>query len=413
MGGIMASLMPNELYNSTGIVPITGIINSPRRINLEGNVNIDLLPPDYSVLDSSLYAINDTYYAYTTRGCKNRCSWCGVPKIEPEFDDYIDIKPSINKLRKEFGDKPALRLMDNNVLASNKLEKIVEDLEALGYGKDNYTETQPKRRRFVDFNQGLDASFYNNKTMGLLSRLNIRPMRIAFDRFKEKKQYLAALEIAHKYGFAEFSNYMLYNFKDTPKDLYERLLINIRLNERWHFKNAKHASGSIYSYPMRFAPIIDISGRADNKFRDIVDIQPSAKRDWKNNPAWTRRFIRNIELMKGAAHGAISPTPSLATRTIGKTFQEFVANLYMPEELLRNRNKHEKRVYRYEPKRKPGTGLVEEFRKFIVKLLSKQNDRFYFFHLAVSDNTTESIKHALGQTSDKELTKWLTHYLRP
>jgi hypothetical protein len=115
--------------------------------------------------------------------------------------------------------------------------------------------------------------------------------------------------------------------------------------------------------------------------------------------------------MKGAAHGAISPTPSLATRTIGRNFREFVANLYMPEELIRNRNKHEKRVYRYEPRRKPGTGLVEDFRKFINKLLSKQDDRFYFFHLAVSDNRTESIKRALSQTSDKELTKWLALYL--
>ena len=84
----------------------------------------------------------------------------------------------------------------------------------------------------------------------------------------------------------------------------------------------------------------------------------------------------------------------------------------MPEELLRNRNKHEKRVYRYEPKRNPGTGLVEDFRKFISKLLLKQDDRFYFFHLAVSENRTDSIKRALSLTSDKELIKWLSLYTR-
>ena len=121
--------------------------------------------------------------------------------------------------------------MDNNIMASPKLKKIVDDLVELGYGRGEYTDNN--KQRVVDFNQGLDASFITIKTMKMLSRINIKPMRIAFDRVKEKETYLRALRIAHDYGVSEFSNYMLYNYKDSPRDLYERLLVNINLNEEW------------------------------------------------------------------------------------------------------------------------------------------------------------------------------------
>jgi hypothetical protein len=116
--------------------------------------------------------------------------------------------------------------------------------------------------------------------------------------------------------------------------------------------------------------------------------------------------------MKAAANGAISPTCGLAWRTIGATFEEFIANLYMPEELLRNRNKHEKLVYEFEPKRKPGTGKVEAFREFITKLLNAQDERFRFFHNAVTPNAAAAVKAHLQRRTDKEMEKWLRLYIR-
>ena len=53
--------------------------------------------------------------------------------------------------------------------------------------------------------------------MSLLSEINIRPMRFAFDNVKEEKTYVRALSIARKYAVKEFSNYMLYNWRDTPR----------------------------------------------------------------------------------------------------------------------------------------------------------------------------------------------------
>jgi hypothetical protein len=355
IGGIMASIAPEAILEATSIYPHCGVLNSPRDIKLEGELDIDVLAPDYSILDASKYAINDTFYGYTTRGCINRCSWCGVPKIEPKFIPYIDIKPMIVSMREQFGDKPVLKLMDNNVLASKKLKTIIKDLIELGYGRNQYTKA--KKQRLVDFNQGLDATFINEETIKEISKINIRPFRVAFDRIEEKATYINALRLAHSVGVPEISNYILYNYNDSPKDLYDRLLINIELNEEWL---SDDISSRIFSYPMRYAPINDAHGSL--KIREVENQNNIRNIDWKNHPKWTKRFARNVEIMKGVAHGAISSTPALARRTIGETFQEFICNLYMPEELIRYRNEHEKKIYANDKLRKPGSGKIEKFR---------------------------------------------------
>jgi hypothetical protein len=247
--------------------------------------------------------------------------------------------------------------------------------------------------------------------MPLIAKLNIKPMRIAFDRVQEKQRYIKALELAHRHGVMEFSNYMLYNFKDSPGDLFERLTVNIKMNEKWQAISGVTSAAQIYSYPMRYAPINAKNEQANNRKRDAHHDFNDRERNWLTHPIWTRRFMRNIEIMKGATNGAISPTPSLARRAIGESYEEFLVNLYMPEELLRNRNKHEKRTYADEPDRKPGTGKIEDFRAFIVPLLQSQDDRFWFFHRAVSPNYAEDIKRAMAQTNDAELKYWLQIYL--
>lgn len=411
VGGIMASLMPEELDEATEIWPVQGVLTSPAQIGLDGDENIDELPPDYEILPQDLYAVNDTYYGYTTRGCTNKCVWCGVPSIEPDYRDYIDIKPMVQKLRQQYGDKARLKLMDNNVLASPHLGRIVEDLLELDYGRGAMTNTTPKKQRTIDFNQGLDASHFNEHSIGLIAKLNIRPLRVAFDRIQEMVCYKRALRLAHKHGFREFSNYMLFGCNDTPRDLYDRLMVNIRLNEEWAGLKLGKAGGVVYSYPMRFAPIKSVPGKGENRKRDLAPKKPEGPIDYLQEAVWTKRFMRNIEIIKGAAHGAISPTASLAKRAIGETYEEFIANLYMPEELLRNRNKHEAKVYPDEPARPPGSGKVENFREFILALLARQDEEFFEFHEAVSENSKCHVRQALQLCKSEKVREWLTYYI--
>lgn len=408
VGGVMASMMPKEVFEATGIYPIFGSLNSPKQIGLDGDGNIDLLPPDYGILDKTypgLYGIKDTYYWYASRGCVLKCAWCAVPKIEPVYEQYYEIKGVIKKLREEFGDKRNLKLMDNNIMASDDLGKTVDDLLELGYGRDN------SERRTIDFNQGLDATFFTDEKLKIFSQLNISPVRIAFDRVAELPNYRRAVELAYKYGFTDFSNYMLYNWKDTPEDLFQRIRINIELNEFMQ-GDKDRKPGKVYCYPMRYAPIDEKRGKDAHKQRDYMEPLPNGSIDWLRKTRWTRRFIRNIEIMKGVANGAISTTPSLARRTVGNTYEEFLANLYMPEELLRNRNKHEAQVHSKGRGGTPGTGHVEGFRHFILDLLNKQDARFQEFHEAVSANSAKVVRDSLAKTKDPEIKKWLELYLR-
>lgn len=411
VGGIAASLMEKDFFEETGIYPETGVINSPSQIGLDGDINIDLLPPDYSILNPRLYAINDTYYGYASRGCVLKCTWCGVPKIEPQYQRFLDFKSQIYEQRRLYGDKPKLKLMDNNILASPMLEKVVNDLLELGYGKGQ--KTDKGQERVIDFNQGLDATYFTEEKVKLIAQLNIKPMRVAFDRAGMKEEYIKALELAKAYGFKTFSNYMLYNWKDTPRDLYERLEINIQLNEKWLNEAPEgEVPAKIYSYPMRFAPITEKEGKHANRKRDWERPLPEFNEEYPlvDKAVWNRRFIRNIQIMRGAANGAIPPAPDFARRIIGHSYEEFIELLYMPEALLRNRNKYEKKVYRYEPKRKPGNGKIEEFRSFIRSNINKPKGEFLRLQEAIFKNSKPETRKLISEVKSKEIQQWAQLY---
>lgn len=236
-------------------------------------------------------------------------------------------------------------------------------------------------------------------------------MRIAFDRLAYKNKYISAIKTARSFGFKEFSNYMLYNERDTPRDLYERLMINISINHEWSTGRQKDST-SIYSYPMRFAPIKDIYGAESYKNRDYIRDRDQYITNDGKDLNWCKRFTRNVEIIKGASNGAIPPRPDYALRALGATYDEYISNLYMPEELLRYRNKYEKKVYSNEPERAPGTGDIEAFRTFITDLLKKANEETRFFHNAIAPCTKESIRSAIESCNNEEVIRWLEWYLK-
>ena len=89
VGGIMATLLPDEVEAETGIRPFVGSLSHPGDID-EGDTRIiDTLPLDYSILDEIdyEYPANNAYFAYMTRGCVNRCAFCAVPTLEPAYCD--------------------------------------------------------------------------------------------------------------------------------------------------------------------------------------------------------------------------------------------------------------------------------------------------------------------------------------
>ena len=137
VGGIMSTLLPNEVYEATGIHPFEGLLNHPGDIDKGDTRIIDTLPLDYSILEEIdyKYPANNAYFAYMTRGCINHCAFCAVPKLEPHYCDYIGLKEQIERARDRFGEQRDLLLLDNNVLASKCYDRIIDEIKACGFQK--------------------------------------------------------------------------------------------------------------------------------------------------------------------------------------------------------------------------------------------------------------------------------------
>lgn len=138
VGGVMASILPEQVEAATGIRPYVGTLSEAGILD-DNDMVIDTLPLDYSILEEIEYEYpaSDGYLAYMTRGCVNRCSFCAVPKLEPEYKSYIPITEQIAKTNERFGGKKDLLLLDNNVLASCQFDQIIDEIKTAGFSKDS------------------------------------------------------------------------------------------------------------------------------------------------------------------------------------------------------------------------------------------------------------------------------------
>ena len=334
VGGILASLMPEELWRETGVKPLTGVLDRPYILDSDNNLVVEDMIPDYALFDdcpTQYSLVDDSFFGYSTRGCPNRCKFCGVHVLEPKFKEYKGLKPYIEGLRSLYGDRPYLVLFDNNILASKRLEKLVGDIEELGFSKDNpfqYEKNNRKifKKRGVDFNQGTDLRLMSETKLKILSRLPLNPLRIAFDHIKDTAQYVEMVRLAAKYKVQKLSNYILYNFDDTPEDLWKRLKINIDLNKELDLR--------IYSFPMKYIPL------------------NSKDRRYINESNWNWQFIRGVQRILNVLKGTVMTTEDFFYRAFGGDENEFLEILHMPEKILMYRGNE------------PGSAEIDWRRKF-------------------------------------------------
>lgn len=392
VGGVLASIQPQQLFEATGIKPSVGVLNKPGQLDKGDTQIIDELPLDYSILDEIdyKYPMSNAFYGYMSRGCIRHCPFCAVPTLEPVYNPYITLTDRVNGIRERYGDQKDLLLMDNNVLASERFEDIINEIKACGFGrgakfsqpnlleiaiknlrdgwndrayirksqslmsefyecllnkeesyevyrilekyhvkklitskKENllaaYDEIKPYyekhfrpglKQRFVDFNQGVDARLFTEKKARLLASIAIRPLRIAFDDIKTLPAYEKAIRLSVASGIKDFSNYLLYNFKDKPIDLYRRLKINVDLCEE--------LGVSIYSFPMKYHPL-----HGENSHdRDYI------------GEHWNRKYIRAIQAILNSTKGKVGRGVSFFEEAFGKTETEYMELLEMPETFI-------------------------------------------------------------------------------
>lgn len=406
VGGVLASIQPKDLAEATGLHvhqkgQAGGIhIGILRAGDLDkgDTQKIDELELDYSILDEIeyRYPMANAYYRYTTRGCVNKCAFCAVPILEPDYMSYIPLKDRVDRIKKLYGEQRNLLLMDNNVLASEYYPQIIQEIIDSGFqkgakfvqpnlleiairnlkqnindrayvrkawhlidelynslkGEESYTfytirekyhitkyltttkesliaayeEIKPiyekhhkpglGKLRIVDFNQGLDARLFTPEKARLMGQIAIRPVRIAFDDIRTEKKYCAAIRMCKDAGMRDFSNYLLYNFKDYPDDLYKRLKINVDLCDELQI--------SIYSFPMKFHPI---------RKTDEMDEDYSHNRDYIGIH-WNRKYIRAIQAILNSTKGKIGKGTSFFHKAFGSNLDEYHKLLEMPETMI-------------------------------------------------------------------------------
>jgi len=134
VGGVAATLLPHYIEQETDIYPHIGLLDKGGEYD-ENDIIIDHLPLDYSILNeiNYIYPENDGYYAYMTRGCVNRCPFCAVPQLEPQYNCFVSIKEQIKYVAETFGAKRNLLLLDNNVLASERFDDIIDEIKECGF----------------------------------------------------------------------------------------------------------------------------------------------------------------------------------------------------------------------------------------------------------------------------------------
>ncbi len=366
VGGIAASLMHERFLSEArwrGIRFIKGLLNKPPAQalqldeydgdfyanDLEGTPIEDLVP-DYSILKhvDYAYSVHDAYFAYASRGCIRKCHFCGVPKLEGEQRDATPLTHLVKEVARLYGEKRDLILMDNNVVASPNFKEIIAEIRGLGFLPGRKLHRLGERTgslRRVDFNQGVDARILAKDRSFLreLSTVCLSPLRIAFDHLGLKEPYERSIRFAEEFGLNDLSNYMLYNFHDSPADLFERMYLNVRLNEELGIR--------IYSFPMRFQPT-DLPNRSHV------------------GPKWNRYYLRSMQLVLQATHGVVSGEPAFYRAAFGSTHQEFEEILSLPHHMIFNRQWYE---------RHGGRGELDDYRAERAKLSESERKELLAF----------------------------------
>lgn len=314
VGGIGATLMPEYIAKSADCTIVTGLLDSRGKIG-KGSPVLECEVPDYSLLDNVDYPYvpMNSFFLKATKGCVRKCRFCAVPKLEPRYGGYDGLKNQVNQAVLQHGERQNMVLLDNNVLAHPGLNRIIAQIRDLGFGRGVWWN---KRFRYVDFNQGIDARIIAGKPeiANLLHSINLSPVRLAFDTMSMEKHYRKAIALMARAGFREFTNYMLYNFIDSPEDFYRRLHINLELSRQHHI--------IITGFPMRYVPIDDVS-------RQYV------------SPKWKWRYLRGIRCVLLATRGLIGTNPEFIDAAFGKTYEQFINIISMPDQyiIFRNDNK--------------------------------------------------------------------------
>ena len=407
VGGISATIVPTYIKEETGISPIVGILDKPGILDKGNRTIIDKLPLDYSILYETdyNYITDDTYFAYTTRGCINKCSFCAVPKLEPVFKEFIGLYKQVLTTKKIFGEQRNLLLLDNNVLGSPKFDKIIKEIKLSGF-KKGATYLPPNLYSIVikNLKNGINDRAYiricvniYEKLLEKLKNKNIcKDSSIYFSTYKYicnancEFTYTATKDAIFKldpiisplYEKYAYHPHIRQRYVDFNQGIDARLItfekmkklseVNIRplriAFDHWSMKD-------IYQKAVRLAAKAGITNMSNYMLYNFTDKPvdlykrlsltinlceeldiPIYSFPMKYHPVddpsyfknrefigkyWCRKYIRAVQAVLTSTHGKIGRGKQFFEAAFGRTEDEFEEILLMPELLIINRFVHD------------------------------------------------------------------------
>ena len=172
--------------------------------------------------------------------------------------------------------------------------------------------SKPKIIRYVDFNQGIDARLINKRTMKILSTIPIRPFRLAYDSIDDTNVFTEATRLAIENSVRHFSNYILYNWKDKPEDLW------LRLSNAVSLYSGNGASIDGFSFLMKYAPVEEKNRSYIGKF-------------------WNKKYLGAVNIIINVTNGVVAKERDFFFEAFGSNVDEFIEILKMPDEFIRHR----------------------------------------------------------------------------
>lgn len=402
VGGIASTILPEQIYVETGVHPHVGLLNTPGIFD-DGNEDIiDELPLDYSILDEIdyKYPANNAYFGYMTRGCPRKCAFCAVPRLEPDYKNYISLREQIRQVDERFGPRKDLLLMDNNVFASSCFDIIIDEIKECGFAKGaTYIPKSEYEVVFNNLTSGYNERAYLKKMIELYDRMSAKLPEERQGEFylqREKRNLLYA-ETATKEAIC--------GFDDIAKPIYTKLFRKVKRTRYIDFNQGVDARlvtdekmkklSEITIRPLRIAfdhysmkdvyteaikiavknGIMDLSNYLLYNFEDkpeelyyrlkinvdlceelgatiysfpmkyhpIDDPAYFRNRDYigKN---WNRKFIRAIQAVLNATKGKVGCGKSFFEEAFGKNLDEFNDLLWMPEAFIIHRFKYKENL---------------------------------------------------------------------
>ena len=250
--------------------------------------DIEDLPPKYSVAPESKKIV-----MYASRGCKYKCGYCAVPKLEGKLRSFKSILPILEHGHKEIPDATGVVLYDNNFTAHTYFDNIVDELRDFGLPVDihglhvsDFTDHQAKR--FAELRWGAQ------------SETGTAYLRFSFDWMQYEKHIRRALTWVKQYDVrAAFFCYMLFNWKDSPSDFWQRIIKAQEITD--------DVGKTIFLFPQRYEPLTAL------------------KRNQYIGSKWTPELVTGITRMYTFMHGFIPTTKTHNIfRWIGSNEEEFM-----------------------------------------------------------------------------------------